>query len=287
MKLNLKIKWHLVLFPILAFGFCGWFLVKYYQEKGLEIKILFSDAKSIDAEKTKVFYRGVPVGLVKGVNISEDGKRAEVIVSLEKNASQFAVEGSQFYLIYPKVGFEGVSGLETLISGSYITIEPGKKKNAKKTLFEGNLSKQQSKNPEEATSTYILETAHAESISIGDNIFFRGIVIGQVSLVRLNKTGQAVLVDIDIKNQHTRLIRENTVFWKKQGIKANLGLFGSDIRINSLDTILKGGIEIATPPEVKGMAKSYSKFPLLNDEPKNREKWNPELTFKKKVKNAR
>lgn len=131
--------------------------------------------------------------------------------------------------------------------------------------------------PEESMSTYVVETNHAESITTGDSVFYRGVIIGQVGEIRLSKSAQSVLVNVNIKNHYTKIIRVNTSFWKKQGIKADLGLFSSDIRINSLDTILKGGIEVATPTEKGVRAKAFHKFPLLSDEPKDYLKWSPQL----------
>lgn len=273
-----KNKLHLIIFPLLALIFCGWFFYRYVKEKGTIIEISFTDAKSIQAEKTRIVYRGVPVGIVKGIRISKKGDKAICEVSLESSAKQFAVEGTKFHLISPKVDFEGISGLETLISGSYIALTPGKSDKPKKK-FKGHLSPLQEER-EENTSSYKLETRHAESISSGDNVFFRGVVVGSVRSVELSPTAQSVIIKLDIKNKYTRLIRTNTLFWKKQGIKADLGLFNSDIKINSLDTILRGGIEIATPSEAGPLAKAGHTFSLKGEEPEEFNKWKPELKFK-------
>jgi paraquat-inducible protein B len=132
-----NLTWHLWALPIFALVFSGYFLKKYMDQKGVEIKVSFSDAKSIQPDKTRVFYRGVPIGTVSSISLSEDGTRAICYISLQKDSSQFAVEGSKFYLVSPKVGFEGVSGLETLISGSYISVEPGDSKNSSQLEFKG------------------------------------------------------------------------------------------------------------------------------------------------------
>lgn len=277
-----KSRWQLWLFPIVALIFCGWFLHKYFQEKGVEIVVSFSDAKSVQPEKTRVYFRGVPVGVVNKIQISEDGNQAECYISLQTNAIQFAREGSEFYLISPKVSFEKVSGLETLISGSYISLEPSKNSGDKKIKFKGELSKN-SVDYDENSSLYILETDHAESISQGDTISFKGLSVGIVGDMKLNKTAQTVVINMHIKSNYTRLIRTNTVFWKKAGIKADLGLFGSKIKFNSLDTILRGGIEFATPEVAGKRAKPGTRYPLSSDEPKDKDKdskkWNPALNF--------
>ena len=283
-----KLKIHLWIFPLLAIALSGWYLKKYYDQKGISITVQFSDAKSLQAGKTKVFYRGVPVGTVSEITISEDGEKAVCKIAMQKTASQFAVEGSKFYLVSPKVGLEGISGLETIISGSYIAVDPGKKDASKKTEFDGGVSPP-APEPEENSSVYILETDHAESITAGDNLFYRGVIIGNVSTTRLTKTAQMVQIVINVRNPYSKLIRTNTVFWKKQGIKADLGLFKSDIRINSLDTIMKGGIELATPNEAGEMAKYGQTFALMMDEPKEREKdkWSPALTFPERKSKAK
>lgn len=279
---KLKSRWQLWVFPFIALIFCGWFLHKFYMEKGIEIVVSFIDAKSVQAEKTRVYYRGVAVGVVSKIQLSKDGTRAECFISLQRNAIQFAREGTEFYLISPKVSFEKVSGLETLISGSYISLEPSKNPGDKQLNFKGELSKD-SIDYEENSSLYILETDHAESISPGDTISFRGLPIGIVGEVRLSKSAQTVLINVYIKSTHTRLIRTNTVFWKKPGIKADLGLFGSKIKFNSLDTILRGGIEIATPESAGKRAKYGTKFYLSPEEPKDKEKdpkkWSPSLNY--------
>jgi paraquat-inducible protein B len=278
-----NLTWHLWALPIFALVFSGYFLKKYMDQKGVEIKVSFSDAKSIQPDKTRVFYRGVPIGTVSSISLSEDGTRAICYISLQKDSSQFAVEGSKFYLVSPKVGFEGVSGLETLISGSYISVEPGDSKNSSQLEFKGESSKQ-SIETEENVTAYVLETDHAESVSSGDSVFFRGLVVGTVGDVNLSKSAQTVLINIHIRNKYARIIRNNTAFWKKQGIKADLGLFKSKIRINSLDTILKGGVEFATPNDAGAIARPGQRFPLLFDEPKDHEekKWNPDLGIEKR-----
>ena len=277
---NFKISWHMVVFPILAIAFSGWFLKKYFEDKGKEIIVLFADAKSIQSEKTRLFYRGVPIGIVKEITISSDGTRAVCHISLQKESGKFAVEGSKFYLVTPKLGLEGISGLETLISGSYIAIEPGNLENDIKSEFQGEMSKI-SVEPEENTTLYIVETDHAESVSPGSSIFYRGVTIGMIGEVILSKSSKTDLINLNIRNRYTRLVRVNTVFWKKQGIKADLGLFGSKIKINSLETILRGGIEIATPNQAGIRAKAGHRFNLSSEEPKEleKEKWVPDLSL--------
>jgi paraquat-inducible protein B len=271
-------RWYIWLFPVFALAICGYLLNEYLKQQGPTIKILFDDASSIQAEKTKVRFRGVNIGSVKKITLSSDSKDVVVYVTLQKDAAQFAVEGSKFWVVAPKVDLTGISGLETLLGGTYITVLPGKPDGDFKDVFKG----QEGADPNdslEAMTHFTLDTPNLESITPGDAVTFRGLNVGSVSKVTLSKTAQMGVVQIQIQNRYTKLIRNNTVFWRKVGIQAKLGLFGADVKVNSIDSILHGGIEFFTPDPPAEIAKPHSKFDLSAAPPKGYEKWNPVLTW--------
>lgn len=269
-------SWYLWLFPLFAVALSSWLFWGYYQERGPMIRISFEDASGIQPEKTQVRFRGVRVGTVENVTISEDTKDAIVEVRLRKEAENFAVEGSKFSLILPKVDFQGISGLETLFEGTYITVLPGSPNGELKTDFKAQATIASTENMDE-TTPYVLETPDGESINSGDLVSYRGLKIGSVTKVNLSKNGQRVLVQINVEHRYRRLIRTNTVFWKKAGVHAKLGLFNSELTINSMETILHGGIDLQTPDEAGAIAKAWTHFYLEQTPPKEAEKWNPTL----------
>lgn len=266
------------LFPIIALLICGWLLFQYFQSRGPEIEISFEDASGIQTEKTQIRYRGVAIGTVHEISISEDKSHVVIKALLQSNAKHFAVEGSKFWVVKPKVDMQGVSGLETLIEGSYIAVHPGSEKAALQTNFKGQTTSEFKESAED-TVTYFLETSQADSVSVGDNVTFRGLSIGNVAKVQLNKTAQSVLVQFNIQNKYTRLIRTNSVFWRKVAIQAKLGLFNSELKVNSLDSMLRGGVEVFTPDNVGPIANAQTQFRLEGSPPKDWEKWNPKLEF--------
>ena len=278
-KINsLKSSWYVWIFPLVALILSGWLLTNYFKEKGPRIQISFEDGSSIQAEKTRVRFRGVSVGVVKKVSISEDTKQVIAEVLLQKDAENLAVEGSQFWVVMPKVGFQGVSGLETLFEGTYIAVQPGKPDAEPKDEFKGKLGSESNESLEETTA-YTLETETLESVTIGDSLTFRGVAIGTVTKTNLSKNSQTVLLQVNIKNRYVKLIRTNTVFWRKVGVQAKLGLFNSELKISSLDALLHGGVELFTPDAAGPIAKPMTKFPLNAGAPKGSEKWNPKLEF--------
>ncbi|MNK86944.1 Paraquat-inducible protein B [compost metagenome] len=273
---SLKSTWYVWLFPLFAVLICVWLFVNYISNKGPRIKILFEDGANIQAEKTQVRFRGVPVGIVRDIQISEDTKQVIAVVDLDKNAQHFAVEGSKFWVVLPKVSLQGVTGLETILEGPYIAVTPGKDDDKEKDEFKGRVGSDQN-DPTEDTSVYTLETNSVESVGTGDPVTFRGLQVGTVGKVTLSKSAQAVHVQINVQNKYVKLIRTNTVFWRKVAVQANLGLFNSEVKINSLESMLRGGIEFFTPSNPGEIAKSSTKFGLQAGPPKDVEKWNPNL----------
>ena len=271
-------RWYIWIFPLFAVSICGWLLREYMKEKGPTIQIRFDDASNIQAEKTKIKYRGVIIGTVKKVTLTEDSKDVIAFVTLQKDAVQFAVEGSKFWVVAPKVNLTGISGLETLTTGTYITVVPGNPDGAYKDDFKG-IEGATASDSMESSVHFTLESPNLESVSTGDSVTFRGLSLGTVSKISLSKTAQMGIVQLQIQSRYAKLIRTNTIFWRKVGIQAKLGLFGSEIKVNSMESILHGGIELFTPDPPGEVAKPHAKFSLVPAPPKDYEKWNPVLEW--------
>ena len=275
---SVKTGWYVWFFPAIALAFCGWLYMKYRNERGPTIRISFEDASSLQAEKTRVRFRGVTIGTIKNLEVADDNKDVIATVLLTRDAERFAVEGTKFWIVSPKVNFQGVSGLETIFAGTYIAAHPGKPDGQFKDEFKGQMTSEVNE-PLESTTTYFLETSNAESITTGDSVTFRGIPVGAVTKVTLSKTAQQALIQINIQNRYVKLVRTNTVFWRKVGVQAKLGLFNSEIKMNSLDAVLHGGIDFFTPDAVGEIAKAQSHFAFNQTPPKDYQKWNPKLEF--------
>ena len=269
-------RWYLWLFPLIALGMSTFLFYQYFYDHGPMIKIIFDEASVIQAEKTHLRFRGVDIGTVKAVAISEDHKNVEVSVLLVKGAEQFAVEGSKFWIVSPRVSLQGFTGLDTIFSGPYIETSPGPSSAEPQLVFKGRQDPEAA-DATENTSVYFIEAVNGESLNAGDSVTYRGLNVGTIGKVGLSKSGQFVEIRLNIQNRYARLIRSNTVFWRKVGVQADLGLFGSKVQVNSLDSIMHGGLEFATPDNAGPMAKARAKFALATEAPKNAGNWKPVL----------
>lgn len=274
----LKTGWYIWLFPIFAIAITVWLFSSYLHEVGAEIKISFEDSSGIEPEKTKLRYRGVEVGEVKKIELAENNKTVTVSATLHRDVKGIAVQGSKFWIVKPKVTLQGITGLETIIGGTYITVQPGPSDAPEETKFKGREASD-SKESTEDTATYILDTPQMSSISIDDPVTYRGMKVGSVTKVFLSKEGQLINVQINIPYKYMKLLRTNTVFWEKMAVQAKLGLFKSELRISSFESALRGGIEFFTPGKPGPQAKNHTHFPLFSKPPKDYDRWNPKFEW--------
>ncbi len=271
-KNRTSLTWLIWLFPTLALISTGFLYYNYWSHRGPLVQIEFNDATGIEPEKTTVKFRGVVVGKVEKVDLLESEKAVVVFVRLSREAKDLAVGGTVFSIIQPQVDFQGVRGLETLFRGSYIRAIQGRGEPT--TKFIGRLEAEAS-DTSSHTVTYYLRSPSVDSINTGDPVYYRGFKIGSVTDVSLAPSGQYIETRIQIEKKYVKTIRTNTLFWQRSAVDAKIGLFDSKIKIGSLESMMNGGISIATPTEAGRIADAESRFQLQAHSPKNFEKWNP------------
>src|SRR5262245_60169566 len=101
--------------PIVAVLAGGWLAVKTILEKGPSITISFKTGEGLEAGKTKIKYRDVDIGVVREVALAPDRKAVVATAELTKDAEDFLVEDSRFWVLRPRITASGVSGLGTLL----------------------------------------------------------------------------------------------------------------------------------------------------------------------------
>src|ERR671918_1492244 len=164
--LRLSYAW---LVPIVAAAVGGWLFYQTEIDVGPTIEIGFADGTNI-TRGSKVVYRGVEVGAVQSVGLDSGLQHVNVSAQLHKPAAGLAREGSQFWIVEPRVSVGQVSGLDTLLSGSYIQVAPGD--GAETTRFAG-LANPPVLSPDESDLLVYLESDDAASLEVGSPVSYR------------------------------------------------------------------------------------------------------------------
>src|SRR5512132_354498 len=250
------------LIPIVAAIAGAWLVYTTFAERGPTITITFQFAAGLEPGKTPIKYRDVQLGLVKSVTLSDDLQHVVVTARMEKTAEKELREGTQFWVESARITAGGVSGLGTLLSGAYIGMRPG---------------------PGQPTRNFVaLETPpvyqvdvpgkrlnlHAErlgSVSPGSPIYFRGIEVGGVLGSQLDENGKDVSIFAFVRSPYDAFVRRDSRFWNASGIDVSLTGSGVNIRTESLQAILMGGIAFDAPVDASAsqVAGDNAAFPLF------------------------
>lgn len=249
------------------------------QENGLAIRIRLPSSQGVE-EGTLIKYQGFAVGEVKRIELNSDLSGTTAHALIRQYPDRFAVEGSRFWLVRPKLGITGASNLDTLLKGQYFEVKPGD--GGARYEFVASLEPLPTAPPSTGLNV-VLKAPRLNSIREGLRVYYRDIVVGQVTGFELGPKANEVLVYANIEAPYQVLVREGTRFWDASGVNIDVGLFsGARIKTESLESILAGGISFATPDQGQTLkpVKNGAVFKLYAEADEDWLRWAPEIPLR-------
>jgi paraquat-inducible protein B len=245
-----KSRWSLSLvwvIPLVAAIIGGWLAVKTVMERGPTITINFKTAEGLEAGTTKIKYKNVDIGEVKTITLSEDRSRVVVTAQFTKQAESVLVDDTRFWVVRPRVAGGSVSGLGTLLSGSYIGVDVGKSATAQRDFI--GLEVPPVFTADAPGRQYVLKSDTLGSLDIGAPIYFRRLQVGRVTSYDLDKDGNGVTFKIFINSPYDQYVDPNTRFWHASGLDVTLDANGVKVNTEGLVAIVLGGIAFQSPDD--------------------------------------
>jgi paraquat-inducible protein B len=239
-RIDLPLVWFL---PLIALLVSAWLIYKSASEKGLIITINFPTAEGLEVDKTKIRYLNVDVGKVTAISINDDLKTIRVTAQMNSTATEYLKEGTSFWVVRPQVGLSGISGLGTLLSGSYIGLKPG---TGERQLHFTGLTVPPILKTQIDGKQFILETNNLGSMRPGTPINFHGIPVGEVLSHTLSDQANAIHLTVFINAPYDQFVRKNTRFWIDSGVDLSASADGFKVRTGPLVSLLSGGIAFRT-----------------------------------------
>ena len=252
--------------PLVAVAIGAWLAWDTWSKQGPTIRISFDSGEGLQAGQSQLKYRDIVFGTVKSLELAPDHTHVVVTVATTHEATSLLTDHTIFWVVKPRLFAGNVSGIETLLSGSYIGMVPGEAGGKKQREFVGQEDPPilQANVP---GHTFIIKAKKLGSISLGSPVFYRDLNVGEVLGWDIADMAEYVTIRAFVRHPYDTYVHDETRFWNASGVSVKLAGAGIDVQMESLKALLLGGIAFETPKEEVHTAASTEDhvFPLFAD----------------------
>jgi len=167
------------LIPLVAVAIGAWLAWDTLSKEGPTIKISFDSGEGLQAGQSQLKYKDIVFGTVKSLALSPDQTHVVVTLATTRQAEPLLTDGTVFWVVKPRLFAGSISGIETLLSGSYIGMLPAATAGKSQREFVGR------EDPPVLGAhvpghTFLLKSKRIGAVSVGSPIFFRDLGVGEV-----------------------------------------------------------------------------------------------------------
>ncbi|WP_343712080.1 MlaD family protein [Inquilinus sp.] len=262
-KRRLSPIWLIPIVAALVAGYLGWIT---FSSKGPTITITFQSAEGLEAGKTLIKHKEVVFGTVKTIALSDDLSHVEVTAEMTQAAAPHLNQDTRFWVVRPRLSASGgLTGFSTIVSGSYIELDPGKGESRRD--FTG-LEDPPVVRADVPGTEFLLKADRIGSVGPGSPIFYRDVQVGQVMGFDAADLANGVTIHAFVRAPFDRQVYAGTNFWNASGISVGTGPQGLKLQLESLTAVLAGGIAFDTPAAARtgDPAKAGTSYTLYKDQ---------------------
>jgi paraquat-inducible protein B len=252
--------------PVVALAIGGFLAWRSYAEKGPTITISFATGDGLQAGKTKLRHKAVELGTVSAVELAPDLSHVNVTVATSRQAQPVITDHTRFWVVRARISGADISGLDTLLSGSYIALDPGAPGGKPATQFTG-LESPPVIESNEPGKTFLLTSDRLGSLGPGSPIFYHGLSAGQVLGYDLGDHASTVTIHAFLREPFASYVHRGTRFWNASGISVVTGAAGVKVQMESLQALLAGGVSFDTSEDgfTRPVSPNLATFKLFPD----------------------
>jgi paraquat-inducible protein B len=255
------------LIPIVAVLIAGYLGYRTLTQEGPLLTLSFETGTGLSASQTQLKYKDVALGTVESIALSRNHKRVIVKVRMTSDGASFLTSHARFWVVRPSLSAAGVSGLDTLVSGAYITLDPGLPGGHAQHDFVG-LENPPGVRSDEPGSTFTLKANELGSLSSGSPVFYRDVEVGEVLGYSIGNGVGPVTIGIFVHAPYDALVRAQSHFWNSSGITVSLKGGAFHVVVQSLQAVVAGGVTFDLPPAAVNSPPSPDNavFPLYDSQ---------------------
>lgn len=253
------------LVPVVTGLIALWLAWDTYSKRGPTITVSFDAAAGLTAGQSQLKFKDVTMGTVKSIAVAPDLTKVLVTIETTHEAAPLLNDKTIFWIVKPQLFAGNISGLDTLLSGSYVGMLPTAERGKPQREFIGK------RDPPILTTeipgtTFILETRRLRSISLGSPIFYRDLEVGTVLGWDLGNMARTVAIHAFVRAPFDKYVHDDSTFWNASGISLKLAGTGVKVQVESLKALLMGGVAFDSRPGTSApVSEAGHKFPLYAD----------------------
>ena len=238
--------------PLVALIAGGWLLMKQIRNTGPKITLLMDSADGIEVNNTVIKVLSVDVGRVTQIKLREDQKGVAVTAQLNADAKDMMRSDTQFWVVKPRIDQSGVTGLGTLLSGSYIAFTPGKSEETKSEFQVLDIPPIAAIGQSGLRLKLVGENDRI--LSVSSPVLYENFMVGQIESATFDPLSQKVHYTIFIQSPNDKLINAKSRFWLESGISVKTSGSGIELHSAPLPALLSGAISFDSPKSVQHQA---------------------------------
>ena len=253
--------------PLVALAIGAWLAWDTLSKEGPTITVTFNTAEGLQPGQSQLKFKEIVFGTVKSLALAPDRTHVVVTIATTHEATPLLTDKTVFWVVKPRLFAGSISGLETLLSGSYVGMLPGASTGKPQRAFNGR------EDPpiigeQTPGHVFLLKAKRLGSIQLGSPIFYRDLSVGEVAGWDIADMAEYVTIHAFVRAPYDSYVNDETRFWNASGLSIKLGGSGIEVQMESLKAILLGGIAFETPEQeahTKMASLENQVFPLFAD----------------------
>lgn len=257
--------------PIVAIAIGLWLVYDNYASRGTQVTLTMESAEGIEAGNTLIRSRNVEIGRVQSVRLSDDLSHAVLTARIQPEVEDMLREDTRFWVVKPRIGREGISGLGTVLSGAYIQLEPGTEEAPRREFPVSDIPPVAPAG--QAGLRLSLTSQLGNSLRVGDPVSYQGYTVGRIEENSFEPESRTMRHQVFIEEPYTNLVTDSTRFWTSSGVDFRLDANGVRVNVESLEALLGGGVTFGVPEDLPmgQPVEANTRFTLYADENTARE----------------
>jgi paraquat-inducible protein B len=262
---RLSVIW---IIPLVAIAIGAWLAWDTLSKQGPTITVTFNTAEGLQPDQSQLKFKDIVFGTVKKLQLAPDNTHVVVTIATTREAKPLLTDKTIFWVVKPRLFAGNVSGLETLLSGSYVGMLPGATAGKPKHEFTGH------EDPPILSEhvpghVFLMKAKRLGSLSLGSPIYYRDLSVGEVLGWDIADMADSVTIHAFVRAPYDSYVHDDTRFWNASGLSIKLAGTGLQVELESLKALLLGGIAFETPEEAEAHPRVASAenhvFPLFAD----------------------